>query len=72
MSLVSIIMSASEFVGAHCSVVLKLGLEEQLISHLTNMWFEGVIGRDCMLKCMDLYNEYTGHSRSYPIARVEI
>jgi len=37
---------------------LERRLEEQLIAHLTNMWYEGVIGQECMLKCMDFYNEF--------------
>jgi len=48
------------FVSAHCSIVLKRRLEEQLIAHLTNMWYEGVIGQECMLKCMDFYNKFAG------------
>jgi len=46
------------FVRDHCTDFAKHGLEEQLIAHLTNMWYEGVIGRDAMLECMDLYNDF--------------
>jgi len=48
------------FVSSHCSIVLERRLEEQLIAHLTNMWYEGVIGQECMVKCMDFYSEVAG------------
>ena len=45
-----------DFVRRHCADIAAHRLEEQLIAHLTSMWYEGVLGRDCLLQCMDLYH----------------
>jgi len=44
------------FVREHGATLAEHGLEEQWTAHLTNLWYEGVLGRDRVLECMDLYN----------------
>ena len=44
------------FVREHGATLAEHGLEEQWTAHLTNLWYEGVLGRDRVVECMDLYN----------------
>jgi VEFS-Box of polycomb protein len=49
--------SALRFVREYSFAIVDHRLEEQLIAHVTNMWYEGVIGRRVLVDCMDLFNQ---------------
>ena len=53
-----------KFVQEHAETVVERDLDEQLISHLTNMWCEGVIGASNMSECMEMYNEIVVRNKS--------
>lgn len=57
-SQISIPRQCSNFVRQNADSILEHGLEEQLIAHLTNLWYEGVIAQSHMLECMDYYNKF--------------
>lgn len=48
-----------DFVQASKSTIRVHGLQEQLQSHLLNLWYEGNIGKDCVLLCMDDFNLFS-------------
>lgn len=52
------------FVKEHAAIILESNLEEELIAHMTNMWCEGVIGRENKLECMRFYNAFVAQSRT--------
>jgi VEFS-Box of polycomb protein len=57
LSEVQLSANALQFVREYSFAIVDHQLEEQLIAHITNMWYEGVVGRRVLLDCMDLFNE---------------
>jgi hypothetical protein len=53
-----------EFVEHYAETILRHHLDKQLICHLTNLWYEGDIGRSHILACMDYYNEFVSKNDS--------
>ena len=48
---------SKEFVKEHADMIQSKHLEDQLLAHLLNMWYEGALKRHDMLEAMDLYHD---------------